>query len=139
MAQTTPIFLSIDDVLEFHAEQIADFGGDPAVRDLQLLESALAQPQQMFAGEFLHKDLAEMAAAYLFHIVQNHPFVDGNKRTGIHSAAVFLHLNDVPVALPTESTEKLVLDVATGKARKSEAAEYFRRLMREQGYWTNAT
>jgi death-on-curing family protein len=72
----------------------------------------------MFAGEYLHRDLAEMAAAYLFHIVQNHPFVDGNKRTGIHAAAVFFMLNGVPLALPTDSTEKLVLNVATAKSRQ---------------------
>ena len=93
MSEQTPTFLTLDEVLEFHAEQVELFGGDPGVRDFGLLESAIAQPRQAFGGSFLHEDLALMAAAYLFHIVQNHPFADGNKRTGTHAAHVFLRYN----------------------------------------------
>jgi death on curing protein len=125
----SPIFLTVDDVLEFHADQVETFGGDPGVRDIRLLESALAQPSQTYDGHYLHKDLLEMAAAYLFHIVQNHPFADGNKRTGIHTAHVFLALNGISMELPTEQTEVMVLGLATGKLTKTQIAEFFRQLL----------
>lgn len=121
-----PIFLTLDEVLRLHSYQIEHFGGDIAIRDLALLESALAQPQQSFGGQFLHPDLASMAAAYLFHIVQNHPFVDGNKRTGTHAAIVFLEINDRELDLPTNETEAIVLQVAQGKIGKDEVTIFFR-------------
>jgi death-on-curing protein len=73
-----PVFLSLGDVIEIHRDQIARYGGDPGIRDLGLLQSAVAIPAAGFGGRFLHTDLFEMAAAYLFHISQNHPFIDGN-------------------------------------------------------------
>src|SRR5437867_10279787 len=88
-----PTFLSLDEILEIHKDQIARYGGMAGIRDLGLLQSALAQPQATFGSQFLHADLIEMAAAYLFHIVQNHPFIDGNKRVGAVAALVFLQLN----------------------------------------------
>ncbi|HWB53142.1 MAG TPA: Fic family protein, partial [Tepidisphaeraceae bacterium] len=75
-------FLSVAEILELHETLIREFGGSVELRDPGLLESALAMPQSQFGGEFLHPDLAAMAAAYLYHLVMNHPFVDGNKRTG---------------------------------------------------------
>ena len=77
-----PLFLDLDFVLRIHLSLIERYGGEPGVRDIGLLHSAIAMPQASFGGEFLHEDLFEKAAAYLFHIVQNHPFMDGNKRTG---------------------------------------------------------
>ena len=74
-------FLSLDEVLELHDDQISSFGGTPGLRDEGLLESALAQPQATFGGQFLHPTIAEQAAAYLYHIAMNHPFIDGNKRS----------------------------------------------------------
>ncbi|HYQ81440.1 MAG TPA: Fic family protein, partial [Anaeromyxobacteraceae bacterium] len=74
-----PAFLTLDEVLALHADQIGRYGGSPGLRDLGLLESALAAPRATFGGEHLHGSLPEMAAAYLFHLVRNHPFVDGNK------------------------------------------------------------
>jgi death-on-curing protein len=79
---TDPIFLTVDEVLQIHAYQIQEFGGSDEILDVGLLESAIAQPRQSFGGAYLHPGLEDMAAAYLFHIVQNHPFADGNKRTG---------------------------------------------------------
>ncbi len=93
-------FLQIQDVLLLHGDQVDRYGGEHGVRDLALLESAVAQPQATFGGEFLHKDLFEMAAAYLFHIVQNHPLVDGNKRTGLVTALTFLDFNGVQIDAP---------------------------------------
>jgi death-on-curing protein len=76
-----PVFLNLAEVLEIHRDQIERYGGQPGIRDLDLLQSALAMPAAGFGDRYLHEDLLEMAAAYLFHIARNHPFVDGNKRT----------------------------------------------------------
>jgi death-on-curing family protein len=89
-----PLFLTLDEVLEIHAQQIELYGGSDGVRDPAGLESAVATPMATFGGEFLHSSLPSMAAAYLFHICQNHPFVDGNKRTGANAAITFLLIND---------------------------------------------
>lgn len=87
-------------------------------------------PQAGFGGEYLHKDLFEMAAAYLFHIVQNHPFIDGNKRAGAASALVFLEMNGIELSPDEDGLVALTLAVATGQAGKQEAAEFFRKLAR---------
>jgi death-on-curing protein len=89
-----PTFLSLDEVLEIHQEQIERYGGSDGIRDPGALESAVATPQATFGGEFLHTSIPAMAAAYLFHLCQNHPFIDGNKRVGANSAVTFLLLND---------------------------------------------
>ena len=89
----TPVFLTFAEAIEIHQYQIAHFGGDLGIREVDLLRSALAMPSATFDGRFLHADLAEMAAAYLFHITEDHPFVDGNKRTGAMAAIIFLDLN----------------------------------------------
>ena len=89
----TPIFLSLEEVIALHNLQLERFGGLGGIRDTGLLESALAMPQAGFGDQYAHADLFEMAAAYLFHLCKNHPFADGNKRVGFHSAYVFLKLN----------------------------------------------
>ena len=119
-------FLDVEDVLSLHADQVALYGGDHGVRDMGLVDSALAQPRATFGGEFLYKDLFEMAAAYLFHIVQNHPFLDGNKRTGAVVALVFLDLNGIQIDAPKGSIYDLTMAVATSQADKSHVAEFFR-------------
>ena len=88
-----PEFLAVDDVLQIHDEQLAAYGGVAGIRDQGLLESAVAMPQASFGEVYLHEDLSHMAAAYAFHIAQNQPFLDGNKRTGLVAALVFLDLN----------------------------------------------
>ena len=88
-----PEFLALDEVLGIHADQIRRYGGTVGLRDLGLLRSALAMPQTTFDDEFIHGTLFEMAAAYLFHLARNHPFLDGNKRTPLMCALVFLGLN----------------------------------------------
>jgi len=117
-------FLTIQEVLYFHHAQMEQFGGSMGVRDPGLLESALAQPCASFGGEYLHRGLFEMAAAYLYHIVQNHPFVDGNKRVGLESALAFLALNGVEIDAPDDDLESLVLAVASGQADKTQAAAF---------------
>jgi death-on-curing protein len=126
LIEFSPVFLSLAECLEIHRDQIGRYGGAVGIRDLGLLESAVAMPQVGFAGEFLHADLFEMAAAYLFHIVKNHPFVDGNKRAGAMSAYVFLRLNGLDLQASNESFEGIVRAVAEGKADKGRVAEFFR-------------
>ena len=123
----TPIFLSLAEVLEIHRDQIERYRGHPGIRDLGLLQSALAMPAAGFGGKYLHSDLIEMSAAYLFHIVQNHPFIDGNKRTGTVAAIVFLSLNGIELEADEAQLEKLVFDVAQGKAGKNTIADFLRK------------
>ena len=85
-----PVFLGLDEVIEIHNDQIKQYGGHPGILDIELLKSAIAMPAATFDGNYLHTDIYDMAAAYLFHIVRDHPFIDGNKRTGAVAAVVFL-------------------------------------------------
>ena len=119
---TKPTFLTLDEVLALHADQVARYGGSMGVRDLGLLESALAAPQATSGGSFLHGSLSEMAAAYLFHLVRNHPFVDGNKRAGLAAAIAFLGLNGQWLEADPVEVGDLVVSVAMGEATKAEVA-----------------
>lgn len=128
----TPLFLELEDVLEMHRRQIAQHGGSSELRDLGLLQSALAMPQAGFGGEYFHTDLYEMAAAYLFHLVKNHPFVDGNKRVGAEVAMVFLDVNGIDVEVSSPVLAETVLVVAEGKLPKPAIAEFFRKHSRRR-------
>ena len=113
-----PLFLTLDEVLDLHSDQLRLFGGSDGVRDLGALESAIATPATTFDGIFLHTDIFEMAAAYAFHIAENQPFIDGNKRTALNAALVFLDINgwqvtdpdmllyDALMALPARTLDK---------------------------------
>ena len=101
-----------------HSRQIERFGGTSGVRDRGLLESALAQPQATFGGELLHPTLAEQAAAYLYHLARNHPFVDGNKRTAFAVMDTFLRVNGVRLSLTDDEAYDLVMQVAQGQIDK---------------------
>lgn len=120
-----PVFLTLDEVLAIHADQIRRYGGSPGVRDIRLLDSALAMPQASFGGEYLHTSLAEMAAAYLFHVAQNHPFVDGNKRAALATALAFIWLNDQRLKAGKDELTELVMGIAAGRVGKAEAAVFF--------------
>jgi len=122
-----PTFLTMDEIVDIHRDQIARYGGSEGVRDWGLLQSAVAMPAATYGGQFLHCDLCEMAAAYLFHIVQNHPFIDGNKRVGAVAAYVFLVLNAMRLMADNDAYADLVLAVARGEMPKSAVAEFFRR------------
>ncbi|MEI8015933.1 MAG: type II toxin-antitoxin system death-on-curing family toxin [Nitrospira sp.] len=111
-------FLSVDDVLLLHADTITADGGLHGVRDHGLLDAAVAMPRQQFGGAFFHEDLAAMAAAYLFHIAQNHPFVDGNKRAAVMSALAFLLANGVEFSLAPQELEAMTRQVAGGELSK---------------------
>jgi death-on-curing protein len=123
-------FLDVEDVIEIHALQLAEFGGMPGLRDRALLESAVAQPQASAFGELIHADAIAMAAAYLFHIVRNHPFADGNKRAGLLAALVFLDLNGYAVPDEAPQLYQLTLGVADGSLSKEVVDETLRRLAR---------
>lgn len=122
-----PQFLTLDEVMDIHRDQIERYDGMLGVRDLELLESAIAAPQSGFGDQYLHGDLFEMASAYLFHVVQNHPFLDGNKRVGTAAALTFLELNGVETKIPNQVLVATVLAVAQGKTEKSAIAAFFRR------------
>lgn len=120
-----PLFLSLDEVLEMHRQQIGRYGGSLGVRDSGALESALATPQATFGGEFLHRSVPAMAAAYLFHICQNHPFVDGNKRVGANASITFLLINDWCPDFESDALAELVLSVASGAVDKAQLTAGF--------------
>ena len=121
-----PIFLTLDHILRLHSRQIERFGGSDGIRDIGLIESAIAQPEQGFGGEYFHKDIAGMAAAYLFHLVSNHGFVDGNKRIGAAAALVFLELNGVDTdPIDEAALEALTLGIAAGDCDKATALRFF--------------
>jgi len=103
------------------------YGGSLGIRDMGLLESAVAMPQAGYGGQYVHTDLFEMAAAYLFHIVRNHPFGDGNKRVGSMAAYAFLELHGASFDAPVREYGDLVIAVAEGKRTKSAIAEFFRK------------
>jgi death on curing protein len=122
------IFLTLAEVIEIHSDQIEQYGGRSGIRDINLLSSAVAMPYATFSGEFLHSDIFEMAAAYAFHVSQNHPFVDGNKRTALASALVFLELNSVSITDPDEILYESMIKIASGKLTKEEFALILRDL-----------
>ena len=111
-------FLSVDDVLLIHSDTIENDGGSHGVRDHGLLDAAVAMPRQQFGGNFLHEDIAAMAAAYLFHIAQNHPFVDGNKRAAVMAALVFLQINGITHMPAPQELETTTRRVAAGELNK---------------------
>ena len=122
-----PVFLGLDEVVEIHRDQIERYGGHPGIRDIELLQSAVAMPVAGFSEDYFHTDIFEMAAAYLFHIIRNHPFMDGNKRTGAAAAMVFLMLNGKELHADEDIFEKMVRSVAVGKTDKTGVAEFFRK------------
>jgi death-on-curing protein len=118
-----PIFLTRNQVLRMHGEQIATFGGDPAGltdRGKDLLDSALAQPEASWGGEWLNSFPFGMAAAYLHSICQNHPFEDGNKRVALDACLTFLLLNGYECSADTDSLTLFIVEVASSKHRKDE-------------------
>ncbi len=126
-----PRFLSFAEVLAIHQNQILLYGGDGGIRDVGVLKSALGMPCATYGGRHLHTDICEMAAAYLFHLVQNHPFIDGNKRTGTVAAIVFLLLNGYDFNAPEDELAEMVLGVALGELNKADVAVFINRWVRK--------
>lgn len=117
-------FLSLKSIVSIHSDLIATYGGLDGIRDEELLMSALAQVSSTFEGEYLHVTIYEMAAAYLFHIVNNHPFIDGNKRTGIMTAMIFLSMHGIELVCTNDELEDTVFKVAKGEIKKKEISKW---------------
>ncbi|HHY92413.1 MAG TPA: type II toxin-antitoxin system death-on-curing family toxin [Firmicutes bacterium] len=123
------VFLTLAEVVTVHQDQIERYGGAPGIRDWALLNYALAVPEASFGGAYLHTDLSAMAAAYAFHLAQNHPFVDGNKRTALACALVFLELNGVTVRDPEGRLYGAMMQVAKGEMDNSTLTLIFSKLV----------
>ena len=119
-----PLFLTLDEVLSLHAEQIRLFGGSSGIRDFGLLQSAMGSVEATFGGAFLHETIFAMAAAYLHGICRNRPFIDGNKRTAVGAALTFLEMNGVEVDADEDAFYDLVIGVAEGRVSKASIAVF---------------
>jgi death on curing protein len=128
MRKLQPEFLTLAEVIEIHKNQIDNYGGQSGIRDLSLLSSAIAVPQATFDGKFLHEDLFDMASAYAYHICQNHPFVDGNKRVALVSALIFLDFNGIEINDPHNVLYNSMMGIASGKMSKHDFADILRKL-----------
>jgi death on curing protein len=121
--------LTVEIVREIHAEAISAFGGAQGIREQALLESAVAAPQASFGGQSPYADTIEVAAAYLFYLCRNHPFIDGNKRAALGACLVFLRLNGVKPEPDGTEWEELTLAVAASVIDRGEATERLRKLV----------
>lgn len=119
-------YLTLGDVVTLHRRVVARSGGASGIRDLGLLESALAQPKSTFDSTDLHPTVVEKAAALGFALVANHPFVDGNKRIGHAAMEVFLVLNGFEIDASVDEQERLMLDIAAGQRHRDELVEWLR-------------
>jgi death-on-curing protein len=121
--------LTVDIVREIHREVIARFGGSDVIRETALLESAVAAPQASFGGKSPYADVGEVAAAYLYYLCKNHPFLDGNKRTALGACIVFLRLNGIEPEADGAAWEQLTVAVAESAIDRDETTERLRRLL----------
>ncbi len=121
-------FLTLAEVIEIHSDQIGRYGGTDGTRDIGLLSSAVAIPYASFSGDFLHSDIYAMAAAYAFHICRNHPFFDGNKRTALATALVFLEINGISISDLEGKLYEATINIASGKINKEDFANILRSL-----------
>lgn len=128
MSDSAITFLTLDDVLLLHELQLERYGGATGIRERSLLESAIHMPQASFSGAYVHNSIYEMAAAYTFHIAENQPFVDGNKRAALASALVFLDLNFVEIEDPNDLLYQAMIDIAQKKLQKPGLAQLFEKL-----------
>jgi len=117
-------YLSVENVITIHDTFLKEFGGLQGIRDINLLISAVESPKATMFGQDLYPSIYDKAAAYLYHIVCNHPFNDGNKRTGFGATLLFLKANSIPIIVNKKKYENLVVEVAKGKKTKEEIA-YF--------------
>ena len=121
------LFLDIDDVLELHRIALERYGGQPGVRDQHLLLSAIYQPQQTFGGQSLYKSIPAMPAVYAYHLAENQPFMDGNKRTAFAASVVFLKLNGYALHARNDEVYQLFIDLANKKVTKEDMGSWYER------------
>ena len=123
------IHLTPAQILEIHAAAIRLYGGSPGLRDSALLESAAAAPQATFGGQSTFVDTLEVAAAYLYYLCSNHPFIDGNKRVALGACLIFLELNGYRPVPDSEDWENLTLAVAAGLLDRATITDTLRKLL----------
>lgn len=126
MNMSESVFLTTDEILQIHADVIRRYGGSSKLLNSGLLESAVAMPKQRFGGDLLHADRYAQAAAYLYHLVKNHPFEDGNKRVGAASSVVFLLWNGAQISFSEDQLVDVTLQVANGLLDKEQITDFFR-------------
>ncbi len=120
-------FLKKATILIFHQDQLERYSGKAGIRDEELLESALAQPEASFGGGYVHKDLFHMAAAYGFHLCENHLFYDGNKRTALIAMYTFLYVNGYQIVADKKSLFAVMMDLANEKVSKDALRDYLKK------------
>jgi death-on-curing protein len=125
-------FLTLSEVLTILEYQIRNHGGLYGVRDLNLLSSVIHVPQSSFDGQYLHNTIPAMAAAYAFHICQNHPFVDGNKRAALASSLVFLEINEYTFNCDGETLYNEIINVAKGEIKKEDLMKFYEKHSKEK-------
>ena len=118
------IFVTVEEVIQIHDELVIEFGGLQGIRDMGLLISAIEMPKAMMFGEYLHDSIYDKAAAYLYHIIQNHAFYDGNKRTGSACCLIFLYQNGYENQYDMNKFEEMVCQIADGKVKKEEISKF---------------
>jgi len=121
------IFLTLEEVIQLHDELITAYGGVYSIRDAGLLVSAIETPKATMFGEYLHATIFDKAAAYLYHIICNRAFVDGNKRTAIATMLVFLNQNGCKMKFNSIELEHLVCKIAAKQGSKEEISNFIRR------------
>lgn len=119
-------YLTLGEVIELHLLVLGTTGGTPRIRDLAALESAIAQPKATFGGTDLYPTLVDKAAALCFSLVRDHPFIDGNKRTGHAAMETFLVLNGAEIDAAVDEQERLMLDLAAGRTIRSDLTDWLR-------------
>jgi len=125
-------FLTMSEVLLILEDQIRNYGGVYGVRDINLLSSAIYMPESGFGGQYLHKTVPAMAAAYSFHICQNHPFIDGNKRVALASSLVFLDINEYEFNCKDEKLYNQIMNVAKGEIKKEELIKFYEKYSKKK-------
>jgi death-on-curing protein len=118
-------FLTLSEVLIILDDQIKNYGGIYGIKDIKLLSSAIYMPESSFGGKYLHETIPAMAAAYAFHICQNHPFLDGNKRVALASSLIFLDINGYELNCKDETLYNKIMDMAKGEIKKEELINFF--------------
>ena len=126
-------YVTLAEVVELHRQLLQATGGAPGIRDLGVLESAVAQPRATFGGVDLYPTLVEKAAALCFSLVQNHPFVDANKRVAHAAMETFLVLNGAEIDAPVDDQERLMLDLAAGRIHRSQLIDWLSQHLRHLG------
>ncbi len=119
-------YLTLNEVLQIHRHLVEQSGGSAGIHNVGALESALSQPHMTFGGEDLYPTISEKAAALGFSLIKNHPFVDGNKRTGHASMEVFLILNGYEIDASVDEQEQIILQLAAGELERRVFSEWLR-------------